>query len=475
MKAPLVTLIICWSLVSKGQGTNCSNAFDLPIDTVCHSFPVSPVTGSCDFCTMNGYNGNNGHITYFKFTTDAATRCVLIDITAAAGVTMELVLYNQCNSGITSPAGGLYNHNMCMNDGAGLWAQNLFDNLQPNTTYYLKARTAGGFNGNMQVCAKYYTPPNMDCYGATSISSNVYVKDNNACHRPGNIIPSQLCAITLENTAWYTYVIQATGSSTITIDSIACNNGNGNNNNGFQIGFFSGDCNGLIPITCSNGAGGTVQATATGLTGGTRVYVAIDGYSGSNCSYSITATNSYPMPVKLQSFTAWKDGSRNKLKWVSLEELDNDHYEVQRSVDARDFQEIGRVTGNNNSTTAQNYNFYDEFPEARSYYRLKQVDRDGKFSFSPIVEVKRKEAHSLQLLPVTVSDGKMNLRFKSSRDVKCALVIYSANGEVIETGWIFINKGEAQSEKDIRRLPAGSYIITLIAGDEKISRVFTRS
>ncbi|HEX7846104.1 MAG TPA: hypothetical protein VF476_09925, partial [Chitinophagaceae bacterium] len=245
MKTLSLILAVAWSLCGFSQGNNCSTAYDITLDAVCRNYSVSSTGSSCDFCS---YSGNTGKITYFRFTTDNSPQCVLLDVSASATVTMEMVLFNDCNSGTPSPSGGLYNHGMCMDQGKGLWAQNLFDNLLPNTTYYLRVRTQGGFTGSVQVCGKYYTPSNNICSGATQIGVTP-VKDNNACQVPDlSVIPAQLCAITLENTAWYTYIVQNDGSSTITIDEIACNNGNGNNNNGFQIGFFTGSCGSLVPV-----------------------------------------------------------------------------------------------------------------------------------------------------------------------------------------------------------------------------------
>jgi hypothetical protein len=161
MKTLSLLLSMCWASLAFSQGTTCSNATIITVDGIARSFPVSTSQGACGFCTMSGYSGNNGRITYFRFTTDNQPQCVLIDVTASTNITMEMMLYDVCNSGVASPAGGLYNHNMCMNEGLGIWAQNLFDNLSPNTTYYLKVRTEGGYTGNIQVSAKYHTPANL--------------------------------------------------------------------------------------------------------------------------------------------------------------------------------------------------------------------------------------------------------------------------------------------------------------------------
>src|SRR5689334_16555335 len=317
MKTPLrqirhiALLLLASPVISFSQGSSCTNAYTLTVDGVYRNYAVSSSTGSCITCSMSGYSGNNGRLTFFKFTTNNADQCVLLDMGLSASYTMEIVLYTDCLAGAALPLGGVQYHTMCMSDGAGFWAPDLFNNLQANTTYYLRVRTENGFTGNLNISAKYYTPPNDDCLGATYLGASP-IQDNNACHTPGpHVTPAMLCATTLENTAWYTYITQSAGNSTVTIDNISCDNGNNNNSNGFQIGFFTGDCNTLVPITCSSGSGGTVTATATGLTAMSRVYVAIDGYSGSNCSYSVRASNSVPLPMKLKYFTAGEHGDQN--------------------------------------------------------------------------------------------------------------------------------------------------------------------
>ena len=303
MKNLCLILAVVWSCAGFAQGNNCSTAYSLTLDEVCRNYAVSTTGHTCDFCP---YSGSTGKITYFSFTTDNDPQCVLIDIAAESIVTMEIILYDKCDAEEASPEGGLFNHGMCMDEGKGIWAQNLFDNLLPNTTYFIRVRTQNGYTGNLRICGKYYTPQNDICAGATSVGSTP-VSDHNACHTPGpDILPDLVCAITLENTAWYTYVVQSNGTSTITLDNIYCNNGNGNNSNGFQIGFFTGSCGSLTPLTCNTGAGGTVTASASGLTAGTRIYVAVDGYSGSNCSYTVSASNAAVLPVRIKEFTGWK-------------------------------------------------------------------------------------------------------------------------------------------------------------------------
>lgn len=460
---------------SCAQGTSCSNANSLTLDGVCRTFASSSVTGSSIFCTTSGYSGNNGRITYFQFTTNGTSDCVLIDVTTTTAVTMEMVLYNGCSGGLGTPSGGLYQHGMCMTDGKGLWAQNLFNSLTPNTTYYLRVRTQGGYTGDLQVCARYYTPVNDECIGATAIDS-IPKWDNNACHTPNYSVPAaQLCAITLENTAWYTFVVEKDGSSIITIDSIECDNGDGNNNNGFQIGFFTGDCNTLLPYSCTNGAGGTVLAPAINLLAGTRIYVGVDGYSGSNCRYTINATNAIILPVVLKNFVVWQAPQKNIIKWITEGESAFDRFEIQRSEDGRDFLTIGVIGATESSNLEKHYSFEDHTPLAKAFYRLKMIDDNGKFSYSRIIEAKRNLYSDINILPVAPAADQLKLNIESGERRSMLMNIVDVSGRILLTYRIECNKGLTVIEKDISRFSKGVY--TVLLRDEQLmtSRSFIKT
>lgn len=471
----LCILLLCFITKTFAQGSDCSNANVLTLDGSCNKYTVSPATGACVFCTTTGYNGTNGHITYFQFTTNSSSECVLIDISTETPVTMEMVLYDGCSAGIPLPAGGQYQHNMCLDNGSGLWSQNLFNNLQPNTTYYLAVRTAGGYEGNLLVCAKYYTPPNDECAGATPIDS-IPLRDNNACHNPSYSVPAgQLCAITLENTAWYTFVVKEDGTSIITIDSIECNNGNGNSSNGFQIGFFIGDCNSLIPFSCSDGIGGTVLAPAANLTGGSRIYVGVDGYSGSNCRYTINATNAIILPVTFKNFVAWKAPGKNILKWTTAREINNKYFEIQRSEDGRHYSSLGIIESRGESQNERQYVFEDYAPLTRAFYRLKQVNNAGRFSYSRVIEVKRENIAGLKILPVPPVANMLRLGIESPETKIMSMNIIDITGKVLLTDRFQCNKGVTWFEKEITRFTPGKYTVILKDDQDMVSQSFIKT
>ena len=93
-------------------------------------------------------------------------------------------------------------------------------------------------------------------------------------------------------------------------------------------------------------------------------------------------------PVELMNFTAIGKNANVTLNWQTAMEINNNYFEIQRSADSRTFNAIGRVNGNGNSKEILNYSFDDNNPlEGISYYRLKQVDYNGRYTYSGTLPV----------------------------------------------------------------------------------------
>jgi hypothetical protein len=96
-----------------------------------------------------------------------------------------------------------------------------------------------------------------------------------------------------------------------------------------------------------------------------------------------------PLPVELTVFTATAVGSAVQLAWTTASEKNSAYFEVQRSADGRTFTAIGRVEAQGSSARAHRYESLDARPlPGQSYYRLRMVDRDGAFAYSPVATVR---------------------------------------------------------------------------------------
>ncbi|MDQ2769052.1 MAG: FG-GAP-like repeat-containing protein [Bacteroidota bacterium] len=108
-----------------------------------------------------------------------------------------------------------------------------------------------------------------------------------------------------------------------------------------------------------------------------------------------------PLPVELTAFTATLQGSAVQLKWATASEKNSDRFEVERSSNGRDFGRVGTVAAQGTSTAPTAYALLDDQLPATApllYYRLRQVDRDGTFSYSPVRTVQRAINTTPQLL-----------------------------------------------------------------------------
>jgi hypothetical protein len=99
-----------------------------------------------------------------------------------------------------------------------------------------------------------------------------------------------------------------------------------------------------------------------------------------------------PLPVELSSFMASQENERVVLKWTTASEKNNAGFEVQRRSENRgasneDWQVLGFVRGKGTTSEANSYSFADRTAIGRVQYRLKQVDFDGAFEYSPLLEV----------------------------------------------------------------------------------------
>jgi hypothetical protein len=104
------------------------------------------------------------------------------------------------------------------------------------------------------------------------------------------------------------------------------------------------------------------------------------------CPYFINTT---PLPVKLLHFSIKQYNNTVELSWSTLSETNSDYFEIQKSKDATKWEVIGKVKGQGNSNLLTNYIYLDKNPYYDSnYYRLKQVDYDGNYTYTDIEHIK---------------------------------------------------------------------------------------
>jgi hypothetical protein len=169
------------------------------------------------------------------------------------------------------------------------------------------------------------------------------------------------------------------------------------------------------------------------------------------------------LPVDLMYFNASLKGSYAELIWATAMEENNSHFEVQRSLDGRNFEVLAEEPGNGNSMNIIKYQYDDMSVPTQNdpvYYRLKQIDFDGAFEYSPIVYVISGEESMANVYPNPAVDfvniSKNGYRFSTK--------IIDRNGTVIE-----LRENEIDNVQiPVDHLPNGFYIVQIVSrtGDE---------
>ena len=471
VKFVILVMLCVTSTFAYSQGASCNSPHVLALDTVSRNFSVSPTSGNSAECS-SGFSGQ-GKITIFSFTTDASGSCVLVHIATSAPVQVaEVSLYTGC-AGTGATQGLQTGSSVCFVDGNGYWAPSQTLTLLPNTTYYLRVWTPAA--GTLTMSARNYPPPNSLCINSSWISPAT-TNDNNGCARPSSeVTPVQVCAATIENTAFYTYVVETTGVSSIQLNNINCDNLNSAAETGFQIGFFVGSCNDLIKISCTNGSGGSVTATTGSLPAGTKVFVAIDGTAGSNCSYSITAFNATVLPITLKYFTAWKRPDANRLTWMTTQEDKFSHFEIERSFDGINFTRIGSKKGKGTSNIETNYMFDDNDIRTVQYYRLKQIGLAGNYIYSNVIRINRDDVNKATVIFSNRITTSLSLRIIDMESKNLSIMIIDNSGREIKTQQVKINPGENSFNLNTTTIPSGFYYLMLTGENYKRTFSFVKS
>jgi len=161
-----------------------------------------------------------------------------------------------------------------------------------------------------------------------------------------------------------------------------------------------------------------------------------------------------PVPVTWLGFSGRREGATVWLQWQTANEINHDYFVVERSADGFSYQAIGRVEGAGNPASVQTYGYRDFNPwTGLNYYRLKQVDLDGQFSYSTVVRA-RFEQETEANIWYDATNQQIKLSF-SKMQSGGALAIYAANGQLIKQ---YSSSEQAQLyEFTLPRLAAGLY------------------
>ena len=178
-----------------------------------------------------------------------------------------------------------------------------------------------------------------------------------------------------------------------------------------------------------------------------------------------------PLPVEMIYLEANViNNAYIQVKWATAIEVNNDGFQVERSVDGQTWAQIGWVNGHDNSTVQNTYTFDDVNVVANVvyYYRLKQVDNDGAFEYTDIVSarINGEVTFSVKDFVPNPTMDKTSLILTATKDQDITVTFYDVIGQKVMESNHQINRGGNRIEFELGKLAGGTYTAVVSSANE---------
>lgn len=177
--------------------------------------------------------------------------------------------------------------------------------------------------------------------------------------------------------------------------------------------------------------------------------------------YVTIVRDSATLPVRLVNFTAIQMAKQVQLQWVATNEINFSYYDVEHSINGKDFISIGKVQASNMVSVNKTYQLMHTNPVVgKNYYRLKMVDDNGRFLYSTIKTVLFGASAAMQVYPNPFF-GKLKISVAKQENTPSTVRIYNSTGQQVA-----IKTFTGSTEIDGTSLAAGNYVVQVNDGSQ---------
>jgi hypothetical protein len=212
---------------------------------------------------------------------------------------------------------------------------------------------------------------------------------------------------------------------------------------------------------------GVVNSTMNGYKYRLVVSTSAVGLATPDCiyfnDYTLIVADCGPLPVQLSSFTGRYSAGKSLLDWQTSQEQNSDRFELFRSTDGEDFIKVATIKSAGNSSSIRNYSYVDNIGGTGNivYYRLKQIDIDGKATFSPIVKLSLGAKSSFDIFP-NPFNSNFTVSFGATKTSTANLRIQNSAGTLVYSKTISVTKGNnSLLMNNLPTLGSGVYYVTI--------------
>lgn len=343
--------------------------------------------------------------------------------------------------------------------------------LSIGATYYVRIYTTSSISqyASFDVCVTSLLE-NDECEGAITLnqqpfSSNPTTINVNTTHATQSANSSSCFTSSQDDDLWYGFKASS-NTLIIRLSNATLTTGT---QGAFNWALYTGLCGALVEYKCSafNFANGDIAIN--GLSMGTDYFLrTLTSGTGGRASWDMALLEpDASLPVALISFDGKHVNNTSVLTWKTVSEQNNKGFEIQRSIDGRNFLTLGFVSAAEaKKENSQNLYSFTDYKAAitNNYYRLKQVDLDGRTVVSPVIFIKAIYTNELtvqSIYPVPTVN-QLNIAIDAPAKETLTIVVSDLSGKRLLHQVLTTNVGSTNVAVDVSRLTAGTYLVQVI-------------
>jgi hypothetical protein len=168
------------------------------------------------------------------------------------------------------------------------------------------------------------------------------------------------------------------------------------------------------------------------------------------------------LPVEYLNLGAERFSNHVEISWITGSEINNSHFELERSLDGVNFEAIAYIKGAGNSSQSLSYSWADEHaPDELHYYRIRQVDFDGKSSYSKTIAVKQTKVPQFISLIENSDRDFFTIRINTAIRQRVYVSLIDVSGKIFYSSIVDLSAGENTISSGFG-LPAGAYFLKVM-------------
>jgi hypothetical protein len=366
-----------------------SIALTINSGTTCTTTTTGTSIGATQTVAAQSGYGTADDDVWYKFTATA----VSLDMTVSRGTMGDLVVEGFTSSLVSIGA----------IDGSTTTESVSFTNLTIGNVYYVRVYSFGsavGKQGTFTICMTTPTQPpiNDDASDAITLTVNdSYINGTNDGATSSTTAPTPTGPSYYGGDVWYKVAVPSGGKVQIRTASLVLTD--------IVVEVYTGTESSLTYITHNDDSSSANSMSYISLSGrpqGETIWIRVWDYSSDEIgTFKIKATTPLALPIELLSFNGSSKNGYNSLYWSTASETDNDYFSVEKMLDGNIYSVVGVINGAGNSQILNNYELKDfSVEKVINYYRLKQTDIDGNYSYSDIISIDNREDSTPTLIKV---------------------------------------------------------------------------